>query len=426
MRKIILIFTMAALFCLGCTGCDRTPPEVSGIKDVVTIDCETKYNIETYLNNYLKITDETGDGIIEYKLEELEHAISLSDENIYDVHTGEIDTSKPGEYNVRVLLKDKSNNKSEFDFTLVLEPLKMESTTEEVIELNCGTEFNVLDYLNENVTIKNQAGDVEYRLDDFDYTIDCDETVCNLNTGDFNTSKFGKYPVKIEINSTSIENNMILFTVALNPLEIQKGYYVYESSLSFSGYEYLGFCEYKNISSENLTVKSIKFQYYDKDGVIVGSSDMPSYSLECVKSEASGYALDIFSSCISTISSADEIVRVDIIIDYGKATGADKTSLDVGDVEITNSCEYNMSGFAGTAVIHNQYDKDVESYYMLAGMYNADGSLVGVMDSMTSEGIAAGAKARCTAFWLPDSRDIPDQVTSVKASARVASFSGEY
>ena len=80
---------MAALFCLGCTGCDRTPPEVSGIKDVVTIDCKTKYNIETYLNNYLKITDETGDGIIEYKLEELEHAISFSDENIYNVHTGE-------------------------------------------------------------------------------------------------------------------------------------------------------------------------------------------------------------------------------------------------------------------------------------------------------------------------------------------------
>ena len=97
----------------------------------------------------------------------------------------------------------------------------------------------------------------------------------------------------------------------------------------------------------------------------------------------------------------------------------------MGDVEITNNYDYNVSGFAGTAVVTNPYDKDVEYYTFLAGMYDAEGKLIGVMDSLDTENIDAGGKARCTAAWLPDSREIPDQVESVKASAKVDSFAGE-
>ena len=152
---------------------------------------------------------------------------------------------------------------------------------------------------------------------------------------------------------------------------------------------------------------------------------MPDYSLEYVKSGASGYAMDTYSSFNSSISSPDEIVRVEVIIDFGKPAGNDTTSLEVGDVEITNNYDYNVSGFAGTAVITNPYDKDVEYYTFLAAMYDADGNLIGVMVSMDSEGIDAGGKARCTAAWLPDSKEIPDQVNTVKASAKVESFVGE-
>ena len=114
-----------------------------------------------------------------------------------------------------------------------------------------------------------------------------------------------------------------------------------------------------------------------------------------------------------------------MLIDYGKTTGDDTTSLQVGDMEITNNYDYNVSGFAGTAVVTNPYDKNAEYFSLLAGMYDADGNLVGVMDSMDSNGIAAGAQARCTAAWLPDSREIPDKVTSLKASARITSLEGQ-
>ena len=75
----------------------------------------------------------------------------------------------------------------------------MESTVEDSDEMNCVTEFNVLDYLNKNVTITNQTKDVEYKLEDFKYIIDCDESVYNANTGDFYTAKFGEFPVKLTL-----------------------------------------------------------------------------------------------------------------------------------------------------------------------------------------------------------------------------------
>ena len=301
----------------------------------------------------------------------------------------------------------------------------MESTVEDTVEMDCGTPFNVIDYIKENVKLTNQAGDKEYDLNDFKYTIDCDDSVYNANTGDFDTTKFGEFPVKLTIDPESFENNELSFTVKLNPLVINKGYYVYDSGVSSSGLDYLGFCEYKNTSSENLKVNSIEFQYFDKDNVMVGSSDMPEYSLDYLESGASGYALDTYSSFNSVISSSDEIARVDVLIDYGKTTGADTTSLQVGDMEITNNYDNNVSGFAGTAVVTNPYDKNAEYFSLLAGMYDADGNLVGVMDSMDSNGIAAGAQARCTAAWLPDSREIPDKVTSLKASARITSLEGQ-
>ena len=409
MKRKILVMAALFLLCLGVTGCDRTAPEVSGVGETIEMDCGTKLNLEDYLNENLSISDETDDGKVDYKLSDLEHTIT-NDDSIYNAETGDVDTDKPGEYNFTLTVQDEKNNKTETSFTLVLKALKMESTAEDLIEMDCGTPFNVKDYLKEHVSLSNQSGDAQYQLDDFDYTIDCDESV---------------YNAKFTIESESFDNNTVSFKVKLNPLVIEKGAYTYEEGISSTGYDYIGFCEYKNTSSEDLKVNSIEFKYFDKDDIMIGSNDMPDYSLEYVKSGASGYAMDTYSSFNSSISSPDEIVRVEVIIDFGKPAGNDTTSLEVGDVEITNNYDYNVSGFAGTAIVTNPYDKDVEYYTFLAGMYDADGKLIGVMDSMDSEGIDAGGKARCTAAWLPDSREIPDQVNSVKASAKVDSFVGE-
>ena len=85
-------------------------------------------------------------------------------------------------------------------------------------------------------------------------------------------------------------------------------------------------------------------------------------SLEYVKSGASGYAMDKYSSFNSSVSSPDEIVQVEVIIDFGKPAGNDTTSLEVGDVEIMNNYDYNVSGFARATVVTNPYDKDVKYY----------------------------------------------------------------
>ena len=200
---------------------------------------------------------------------------------------------------------------------------------------------------------------------------------------------------------------------------------MYESDMSSTGYDYLGYCEYKNTSVEPLKVNSLEFQFFDKDGVMIGSSDMSAYSKEYLSSGDSGYALDTFASSGSSINSKDEIVNVEIIVDFEKPIDPDNTSLQVGDMDIINSYDYNVSGFAGTAIITNPYDKNVEYYELLAGMYDEDGNLIGVMDTMGSNGINAKSKAKATAAWLPDSRSIPNKVKSLKASARVTSFEGE-
>lgn len=419
-KKIILCIGITLVICVSLTGCDREAPVIKGIDSVIELDCGTKFNLKDYLNENADITDETDDGSVQYKLSELEYTIKCNGD-VYNAETGEFNTEQFGNYDVELSVKDKRNNNTTFAFTVKLNPLHMNSSLEEVVEMDCGAVFNVNDYFNENIKIVNLAESAEYKLDDFDYTINCDETIYNSASGKLDTGKFGEYNATLTINSKSFENNTVSFIIKLNPLAIEKGYYVYKNEFA-SNYEYLGFCEYKNTSVEDLAVTSIEFQFFDKDGVMVGSSDMPDYSREYVASGESGYALDTFASSGSLISSVDEIADVKVNIEFEKPHEADNTSLEVGDTEITNDYEYNVSGFAGMTVITNPYDKDIEYYQLLVGMYDGEGNLIGVMNSMDFDGINANSKARATASWLPDPREIPDMVKTLKASARVTSF----
>lgn len=419
-KKVFLCIGAAVLICVSLTGCDREAPVISGIDSVIELDCGTKFNLEDYLNENVNITDETDEGSVQYKLSELEHTIKCSGD-VYNAETGKFNTEQFGNYDAELSVKDKSNNNATFAFTVKLNPLHINSSLEEVVEMDCGTIFNVNDYFSENIKIVNQAESVEYQMDDFDYTVDCDETIYNSASGKLDTGKFGEYNAALTINSKSFENNTVSFNIRLNPLAIEKGYYVYKNEFA-SNYEYLGFCEYENTSVEDLAVTSIEFQFFDKDGVMVGSSDMPEYSREYVASGESGYALDTFASSGSLISSVDEITDVEVNIKFEKPDEADGTSLEVENTEITNDYEYNVSGFAGTTIITNPYDKNIEYYTLLVGMYDSDGNLIGVMNSMDFNGINANSKVKSTAGWLPDSREIPDKVKELKASARVTSF----
>ena len=255
----VAIIMIAAVF----TGCDLKAPVINGIDSVIELDCNTEFNLKDYLIENVKIADETDEGIIDYNLSDLEYKISC-DDSVYDEETGKFNTNKYGNYNVELLVKDKSHNKTKFAFTVKVNPLNIDSKVEELVKIDCGTLFNIKDYLNERITITNTDKSVEYKLSDFDYTVDCPETVYNAASGKLDTSKSGEYDVELTINSGCFENKKINFKINLNPLVIDKGYYVYKSDTSSSGFEYLGYCEYKNTSVENLSVTSVEFQFLIK------------------------------------------------------------------------------------------------------------------------------------------------------------------
>lgn len=427
MKKVKMFITISVAIIMIATvlsGCDLKAPVISGIDSVIELDCNTEFNLKDYLIDNVKIADETDEGIVDYQLTDLKYEISC-DDSVYDEETGKFNTDKYGNYDVELSVTDMSHNKTKFAFTVKLNPLNMDSKVEELVKINCGTSFNIKDYLNERITITNADKSVEYKLNDFDYTIDCSETVYNAASGKLDTSKSGEYDVALTINAGCFENNKINFKINLNPLVIDKGYYVYKSDISSSGYDYLGYCEYKNTSVENLSVTSVEFQFFDKDGVMIASSDSAEYSRDYLAGGESGYSLDTYASFNSTISSEDEIANVEVNIKYEKNMEADSTSLEVEDMKITNDYDYNVSGFAGTTVVTNPYNKDVEYFSLLAGMYDKDGKLIGVMDSMDNNQIKSKSKSRATAAWLPDSREIPDKVKTLKARARVISFVGE-
>lgn len=423
-KRYALAVFMALLMCFALTGCDREAPVISNLDSVIELDCGTDFNLKDYLSENAVITDETDDGTVNYSLSDLEYTITC-DETVYNVETGAFNTEKYGNYDAELTVSDKSKNKTTFAFTVKLDPLHINSSLEETVEMDCGTLFNVNDYFDENLKIVNADESTVYNLDDFDYTIDCPETVYNAASGKLDTGKFGEFEATLTLNSESLESNTASFSIKLNPLAIEKGSYTYESGISSSGYDFLGFCAYKNTSVEDLKVTSVEFQYFDKDGVMISSNDMPDYSREYVASGDNGFALDTYSSSKASVRSPDEIAAVEVIISYEKPSSSDDTSLDVESMEITNDYDYNVSGFAGTTVVTNPYDKDIEYFKLLVGMYDADGNLIGVMNSMSANGINASSKARVTAAWLPGSREIPDKVASLKASARVTMFAGE-
>lgn len=423
--KTVLTISLAILMIVALfAGCDLKGPVVSGVDSIIKLDCKSKFNLKDYLIENVMITDETDEGNVNYKLSDLKYKIKC-DKSIYDDETGEFNTDKYGNYDVELFVTDKNHNKTKFEFTVQLDSLSIENNVEEQIVIDCGTLFNIKDYLCENIKITNADKSVEYKLDDFDYTIECSETVYNAASGKIDTSKAGEYEVALTINSESFENNKFNFKIKLNPLVIDKDFYVYKSEISSSGYEYLGYCEYKNTSVENLSITGIEFQFYDKDGIMISSSDLVDFSRDYLASGESGYSLDTFASGNSSVSSEDEIDNVKVNIIYEITKDADSTSLQVDDMKIKNDYDYNVSGFAGTTIITNPYDKKVEYYSILAGMYDEDGKLIGVMDSMDYNPINAQSKSRSTVSWLPDSRKIPDKVKTLKASARVKSFVGE-
>lgn len=116
MRKYIAVFTLAiACFLLGGCG-DETAPTIEGVQESVDIQCGTDFNLTDYVSEDLVIKDDSG--------KDPEVTIEC-DEKVYEKETGKIDTSKYGEFPVKITAKDASDNTAEKEFTLNLNPVRL-------------------------------------------------------------------------------------------------------------------------------------------------------------------------------------------------------------------------------------------------------------------------------------------------------------
>lgn len=87
---------------------------------------------------------------------------------------------------------------------------------EETVDVQCGTEFNLTDYVSEQIEIKDDSGE------DPEVTINCDEKVYDNKTGKVNTGKDGEYVVKITAKDAAENTTEKEFTLKLNPIHITK------------------------------------------------------------------------------------------------------------------------------------------------------------------------------------------------------------
>lgn len=327
-RKNVLIVALCLMISMIFAGCDRTAPELSGIDKNVEVLCGADLNLHDYLNEHMKIKDETDDGTKEYQLKDLEYSIDC-DDSIYDDETGKIDTDNAGDYDVAVTVKDEAGNKSTLEFKLVL-----------------------------------------------------------------------------------------------NPLEVEKGFYIYDDSDSKA---VMGFASYKNRSKTTLKITGIEIEYQDKDGTTLANeddTDFITHSRDYIKEGETGYVLEDFVS--TNISNPESVTKFLINVKYeAMAEDDEDNSLIVKDVSIKRDYAYDVSGFAGTVSIENPSKKTVEYCTVLTGMYDKDGKLIGVMESMDTPKIRGNSKAILDTVWLPESKKIPDKTKSLKGSARTTSYEGE-
>lgn len=298
----------------------------------------------------------------------------------------------------------------------------------ETVEVMCGTDFNIEEYLNENLQIKDETDDgtAEYKLSDLEHSITCEGSIYDEETGKIDTGDFGKFDFTLTIKDEAGNKSDLAFALKLNPLDIEKGFYVYKDEISSGGFSVLGYCEYINKSEKFLQIDSVEFEYLDAEGTTVCSTDMTEYTPMYVAPGKNGYGQDTYASTEAILSDPDDVAEVKVNIKYSKAKKEDDNTLIVGDMEMIHNYDSNVSGFAAQTTVENPYAKKVENYLLLAGMYDGDGQLIGVMDAMmNSENIGANGKAKTIAVWLPDSTERPDKTKEVKGCAHVVEFGSE-
>lgn len=302
------------------------------------------------------------------------------------------------------------------------------SGVEKTVEVQCGTKLNLKDYLKEKIKISDRTdkGVKNYKLDQLEYSIDCDKTIYNSKTGDVNTDQFGKFRVSLTVSDKAGNDTTVSFKLILNPIKVEKDFYIYEDSPS-DDYELMGYCSFENTSKQPVAIEGIKFDYTDKDGVSVCGSDMVEYSPKYLAGGEIGFAKDTYSGSEAKLETEEDISSVSVKVDYKATKKKDKTTLKVGPFKMIYDYDYDQSHFAAETILTNPFEEEAEDYSLIAGMYDKNNKLIGVLENILSNGsIKANGKRKAIVSYLPPSKERPKKTKSVKGSAYVSSFKDEY
>lgn len=86
----------------------------------------------------------------------------------------------------------------------------------EVIEVQCGTEFNLTEYLDNHITVSDDSGE------DIDYIVECDEKIYDSKTGKIDTSQYGDYQVTLTATDKAGNSTKAEFPLKLIPIHVTK------------------------------------------------------------------------------------------------------------------------------------------------------------------------------------------------------------
>lgn len=201
----------------------------------------------------------------------------------------------------------------------------------------------------------------------------------------------------------------------------QQDYYIYDEFGDGTSYGALCYAELTNNSNNTLQITNAVVTLYDANDVSLGECDFPDIAPSIIKPGEKGILYDSSGSLSFAIENPDSVASMEIELDYSEV-GDDANSLNVEDETIINDYQYNVSGMGVQCVVENPYDKNVEYYILLAGMYDSEGKLIGVCNSSDSSSIKAGEKIHSVASWLPDDGSVWSNVDSVRCYSCVGYF----
>lgn len=141
----------------------------------------------------------------------------------------------------------------------------------ENVNIQCGTDFNLTDYVSDKIKIKDDSGE------DPEVTIDCDKKIYDNKIGKINTSVDGEYKVKISAKDAAGNTADKEFTLKLNPIHITKknktpivydGKYAKIQLKEFSHGDVNGYQAYHIVSEvENKTDEALSINLTGRDGL---------------------------------------------------------------------------------------------------------------------------------------------------------------